>query len=1216
VNRNWKLEIGNLKFFCILSFLFIQIYAEVNSYPISHYTDFKVESKSSNQIDIKITNDATKNSDGINKIVEEFNSTGIPYIYQSKLIAIPENGNIQVIVKNYDSLIIPYNQVINITQDEFNNDNFPIAYLGQSGIMRDFKIAPLNVRQYFYNKTTKNIICYSKVDVEIEFSEPVTILSSASQISNDWISFYQNSILNFDESSIEPFNLGLPQVYLIIVADDLYNNILPLARWKNLKGWTVTVKRKSEVGTTYTEIKNYIAQAYSTWTPRIEYVLLVGTGTSGAPTNYIPPIPGYATYGDHLYSCVSGNDLYPDLFIGRLPASTASELAVMVAKIIGYEQTPYLSDTLWYKRALMVATSYQQSGVPVWTALAIKRYLRNFLLEHNYNQVDTVFYPPTASGVGKIDTIINRGVTFVNGRGWGNREGWNYPYFKLSEVNNLNNGWKLPVVTSFYCATGNFTAAQCFGTTFLTAGSPTNPKGAVAFYGPIYATTSTRFNNCQDYSIYWGIFEEKIYNCGPAMFRGKIELLNNFPSPSDSLSLDTHVNTYNLLGDPSLDMWIGTVPKPLVVNYPSEIPVGSSSVTITVRNSIAQPISGALVSLYKTNEIKKCAFTDNSGNATFDFTTQTSDTLFVTVTMHNYIPHLGNIQVTAQPVYVGFYSYSGSTIAGQTANLTISLKNFGSSQTANNTIAKLRTQDNHIAIIDSVKSYGNITPGQIIAGGPFQFTIATNCTNNHRVNFQLAIISESNNWQAGFSISISTAELSYANHTVSDGGNNILDPGETSNLIVKIFNRGMQNISNVSGILRCTNPNAIRVTDSIGYFGNINAGDSIQNNTDYFIVQASPSIGIGRKFYFQLLVRSGNYERLLEFPIIIGNVTSTSASGPDGYGYWAYDNTDIAYNECPTYSWFEIDPNYSGAGTQITLGDEGIRTLNLPFTFRYYGNNYTKISICSDGYAALDSSVIVDPYNWSIPSPLGPRNMLAIMWDDFHPDTLNASGVYYYYDVSNNRFIIEWSRVYHVHGFRDPYLAEQQTFQILLLNQTYYPTRTGDGSIIYQYHTVANDDSFSIDCHNYATVGIENYSQDIGIEYTFANQYHPASAPLVNGRAIKFTTNLPDTFNAIAETDPKIYIQHSGIELRAFPNPMYTQTKFEYNLTFNGEVKLQVYDISGKIVKTLINSDNQSAGNYQVFLKKKDISSGVYFALLTIKQGNHIITKQIKISIY
>jgi hypothetical protein len=567
-------------------------------------------------------------------------------------------------------------------------------------------------------------------------------------------------------------------------------------------------------------------------------------------------------------------------------------------------------------------------------------------------------------------------------------------------------------------------------------------------------------------------------------------------------------------------------------------------------------------------------------------------------------------------MYVGYYSSTGNVIAGQTINLNISLKNYGSSQTASNVFATLRTQSNQVTILDSTKSYGNITPGQIVAGGPFQFSVAANCTNNYKVNFQLLITSGANNWQAGFSTSVRAAELGYKRHIVNDGGNQILDPGETANLVVKILNRGLENINNVTGILRCTNPNAIQVTDSVGTFGNVSAGDSVQNTADYFTVQASPTIGIGRKFYFQLILRnSSGYQRIIEFPITIGTITSTAVLGPDDYGYWAYDNTDLNYNEHPTYSWFEIDPNFGGAGIRMTLHADEIKTIYLPFTFRYYGSDFTKISVCSNGYIAMDSSWLVDPYNWNIPSPFGPPSMIALMWDDFHPDTLGASGVYYYYDATNNRFIIEWSRVRHIHGFRDPSVGEMQTFQIILLNQVNYVTRTGDGPIIFQYNTVFNDDSLSSDCHDYATVGIENQNHSTGIEYTFAGLYPIAAAQLVSGRSIKFTTNLPDTFSAISEQYQPYLLPINYTNLVISPNPFKSQSTITYTVLVNSDVSVAIYDINGRLVEDIINMI-KSPGKYQIRWSRKEIPSGIYYTVLTVKNESNIITKRAKIVIY
>ncbi len=1183
----------------------------MSSYPLSKYTNFNITSKTSSQLNIKVTNENLQSNDLRAKVIDELKNSQTPFISQSRLIAVPINGDVEIKIKNVDSTFISLTEQILISNHEITDA--PMVSLGKTGVMRDFYVAPLIVKQYRYDATSKQIICYNNIEFELKFNSPPQLINTNQPVSETWSNVYKNSIMNYDENSLGIFNLGTPQGYLIIVADALYDSILSFARWKNLKGYTITVKKVSEVGgNNSTNIRNYIRTAYETWTPRLEYVLLVGG--SGLITGI--PIAVTSCFGDHLYACLEGDDLYPELFIGRFPVTSVSELAIITSKIFGYEKIPYMADTLWYRKGLMVGTQYS-TGQPVWTSLETCRWARMLLLAHNFIQVDTVYDPPLANGVGIIDTFVNRGISFLNARGWGNSQGWHRPQFYIDAVNNnLNNGWKLPIVTSFYCATANYAASQCFGTAWLVNGTPTNPKGGIGFYGPTFATTSSRFNNCQDYGVYWGIFEEKINNFGPAMFRGKIEMFDNYPMPADSQYLRIHVCTYTVLGDPSMEMWTGVVPKQLNVGYSTQIPLGSSTFTVNVQNTNSQPVIGALVSLYKTGEIKLSEYTDNSGNALFNFTTQSQDTLFVTVTAHDYKPHLGTVSVTSQPIYVGYYSSTGNVIAGQTINLNISLKNYGSSQTASNVFATLRTQSNQVTILDSTKSYGSITPGQVVAGGPFQFSVAANCTNNYKVNFQLLITSGANNWQAGFSTSVRAAELGYKRHIVNDGGNQILDPGETANLLVKIVNRGLENINNVTGILRCTNPNAIRVTDSVGTFGNVSAGDSVQNTADYFTVQASPTIGVGRKFYFQLILRnSSGYQRIIEFPITIGAITSTAVLGPDAYGYWAYDNTDLNYNEHPTYSWFEIDPNFGGAGTSVALHADEIKTVYLPFTFRYYGANFTRISVCSNGYIAMDSSWLVDPYNWNIPSPFGPPSMIAVMWDDFHPDTLGASGVYYYNDAANNRFIIEWSRVRHIHGFRDPSVGEMQTFQIILLNQANYVTRTGDGPIIFQYNTVFNDDSLSSDCHDYATVGIENQNHSTGIEYTFAGRYPSAAAQLVSGRSIKFTTNLPDTFSAINEQYQPYLLPSNYANLVISPNPFKSQTTISYAVPVHSSASVAIYDINGRLVENIKNMTN-SPGTYHIRWSRKEIPSGIYYAVLTVKNENNIMTKRAKIVLY
>lgn len=1160
--------------------------------PLSYFIETHCEKKAGDNLKITVylPEEYSCNEEFLSRIISEINESQSNMIYYSKLLAVADNAQLQVKILNVDSTVINLKQTSIPSQNISNpQKQLPLVFLGKTGIFRDLKVIPLHIRQYRYTPEENILVCYRNIEFEITTNRSFDNLFSTNAISKTWATFYKNLVINYEE----PTNFVSSSGYIIIVADDLYNTILPLARWKAQKGFKVTIKRISEIGSGATAIKNYLIQAYNTQNPKPEYVLLVGN------SNAIPAIPAGQSVGDHLYACLDGDDLYPEVFLGRLPASDATTLSIMVNKTIGYERNPIITDTLWYRQALMVATSYQQSGVPVWTALAIKRYIREILQGSGFIRVDTCFYPPTASGVGIIDTIINRGVAFVNGRGWGNREGWTYPYFKINEVYNLNNGWKLPIVTSFYCATGNYTASTNFGTAWLSAGTPVNPKGAVAFYGPVYATTSTRFNNCQDFSIYWGIFRQGVYRCGPAMFLGKVALLQNFPLPCDSLMLVTHVITYNLLGDPSLEMYTGEVPKPLIVNYPNQLPTGSSQLTITVYDNLSAPVSGALVSLYKENEVQVSGYTNENGVVTLNFSAQTQDTLFVTVTKHNFIPHQGYILIINPTVNINYYGHSGTMNAGENNNLSITLKNYGATITATNTYAVLRCNCNYVTITDSVRSYGSIAPGQQANSTPFQVYVSPNAPNNYRVNFELAISSDQYQGTAGFSELISSGELVYHSHLVNDNGNNILEPNESAQLIVKIYNRGRKNLNNVIGYLRSANPYAIIISDSIGYYGTINVGDTVENSQETFTVFAAPNIAIGHQFYLSLTLVGSGFQQTIEFPVVIGLVSNTAPTGPDRYGYWAYDNTDTQYPEAPIYNWIEIDPNYGGPGTRLNISHYGIRTLNLPFTFRYYGRNYNRLSVTSMGYITMDSTAIVEPYNWHIPAPLGPPAIVATFWDDFHPETLNSSGIYYYHDQMSHRFIVQWSRIHHTHGFRNPYPAEQQTFQVILCNPQYYQTVTGDGPIIFQYHTVFNDDSASVDCHNYATVGIESPDHSTGIEYTFANRYPQSAAVIEAGRAIKFTTNPPDTFTSIKELESRVTVHSNTFQARSMT--LLRDVEFTYSLEKHSKVSLRIYDIQGNLIAPIINHVQQNAGVYKtVWHVNPKISSGIYFAVLTI----------------
>lgn len=61
-----------------------------------------------------------------------------------------------------------------------------------------------------------------------------------------------------------------------------------------------------------------------------------------------------------------------------------------------------------------------------------------------------------------------------------------------------------------------------------------------------------------------------------------------------------------------------------------------------------------------------------------------------------------------------------------------------------------------------------------------------------------------------------------------------------------------------------------------------------------------------------------------------------------------------------------------------------------------------------------------------------------------------------------------------------------------------------------------------------------------------------------------------------------------------YPNPFNSSTKIKYSLKFDSYVKLKIYDITGKLVLTLID-EFIANGNKQINFDAKGLSSGVYF---------------------
>jgi hypothetical protein len=69
-----------------------------------------------------------------------------------------------------------------------------------------------------------------------------------------------------------------------------------------------------------------------------------------------------------------------------------------------------------------------------------------------------------------------------------------------------------------------------------------------------------------------------------------------------------------------------------------------------------------------------------------------------------------------------------------------------------------------------------------------------------------------------------------------------------------------------------------------------------------------------------------------------------------------------------------------------------------------------------------------------------------------------------------------------------------------------------------------------------------------------------------------------------------------------YPNPFNPSTTFAYSIPSSGSVGLRIYDVAGRLVRTLV-SEAKAPGEYQTTWDGRDgsgsiVASGVYFARL------------------
>ncbi|MDM8532801.1 C25 family cysteine peptidase [Anaerolineales bacterium HSG25] len=403
-------------------------------------------------------------------------------------------------------------------------------------------------------------------------------------------------------------------------------------------------------------IRDFLTYAYTNWSQSPEYVVLVGDGRKDyqcwdsrgckdligyVPSRLVQTQEGLMS-SDNWFAQVSGNDLLPDMFIGRLSVETDAQGDAVVNKIISYEQNGPSNHNLLViadngknpaEGNDFLATSDKIASIPPYNYTANTVYIPDYFNTDKNATTD-------------ISSYINNGSLFVNFTGHGGVNFWatykNGKLFEAKDVEALTNS-DLSIVTVANCLSGDFavSSTDSMAEEFLRL----EGKGAVAVWAPSGLGFPSGHRTMMS-AFYEKVFRDDQYGLGQSVLEAEMYLYNNF---SDETARNDLVQSYIFFGDPATQIAV-TDNNPYV----------EKNTVFPKNNETNVPIDRTI-----NFEFSKSMFTSTvqlSSEPTAVFTPTWSDNNTKVSYTHSDLPYGTKIQLT-----INGQDVSGNSVVGDCA---------------------------------------------------------------------------------------------------------------------------------------------------------------------------------------------------------------------------------------------------------------------------------------------------------------------------------------------------------------------------------------------------------------------------------------------------------------------------------------------------------------------------------------------------------------------
>jgi hypothetical protein len=625
-----------------------------------------------------------------------------------------------------------------------NNAYYPDKILGimeSDDLARGHRLATLQIFPIQYNPLKNKIRFYRNIRLRVVFVGGNPVLTRQSIMKNYsplWEDFIKKMVINYPDYLKDP--PVLPVYYDIFYHNAFSSAAESLAFWKSKKGFKV--RKWNAAGWS----ANAIDDTIEAQVPIATFVVVIGDPNSTTP---LPASGTGSASGDQTdlyYAEINGSGYLPDLFNARISVLDSNQAKTVVRKALRYEHADFgTAGTAWLKKAFFIA-GYDPYGMQT-VGMATNWYCRNLLIPYGYT-VDTIVCSSGEQET-RVVNAINSGYAWCVYTAHGGQTEWSVGYygnFSVTELTNLTTNLDMyPMPCGHCCLTGDYQyGTNCFGETW----DRLDGKGGICYYGSVPSTYWDEDDWLQRRyfdAIYADSVQGNLYETGRFTQWGLYWIQNH-----TATSLKRYYfEAYHIFNDPALDFWTEEPDDMIVDHLPIAAP-GSGNFDITVKDDDGTtPLENALVCCWVPNqnpEMHVSEYTDAAGEVTLSISPTTpGDTMFVTVTKHNYTPYEGYVLITGASgpyIVMGAMTVDDNGGDGQVnpdedINLSMWAKNIGVAP-ALGVYGLLLESDPYVTIHAASSWFGTIPQDDsAFSNTDFEFSVDSTCPDEHIIQFTL-----------------------------------------------------------------------------------------------------------------------------------------------------------------------------------------------------------------------------------------------------------------------------------------------------------------------------------------------------------------------------------------------------------------------------------------------------------------------------------------------